>query len=50
MNEHTKKIHDKGYRVQDFLDYWNISRRTYDRMMADVNKHDKLNKMIEGMK
>lgn len=50
MNSFTKKIHSKGYRVKDFCKFWSISSRTYERMMADSGRHDKLNKMIEGMK
>jgi len=49
-NKHTQKIHAKGYKVQDFLDYWGITRRTYDNYCANEKLHDKLHKMIEGMK
>ncbi len=49
INRFTKRLHDKGYRVKDFLEYWGVSRRTYERYMADTSKHDKLNKMIEAM-
>ena len=49
INRFTKRLHDKGYRVKDFLEYWDVSRRTYERYMADTNKHDKLKKMIEAM-
>ena len=50
MNRFTELIHDKGLTVGEFCKYWQISRRTYERMMANDTKHEKLNKMIAGMK
>lgn len=50
LNRFTEKIHDKGFVIKEFCEYWGMSRRTYERMTANPDKHDKLNKMIEGMK
>lgn len=50
MNRFTELIHDKGYVIREFCEYWEISRRTYERWTADQKKHDKLDKMIKGMK
>lgn len=50
MNEFTLKLANRGYMVKDFLEYWDISRKTWERMMNNPDKHDKLIKMIEGMK
>lgn len=50
MNSFTARLHEKGYKRQDFYEYWTVSPRTYERMMADPSRHDKLNKMIEGMR
>ena len=36
-------IHAKGYKVQDFLDYWQITRRTYDNYCANEKMHDNTN-------
>lgn len=49
-NKFTLLINAKGKRVIDFTDYWNIDIRTYRRWVADETKHDKLIKLIEGMK
>ena len=48
MNRFTEKIHDKGLLVREFCEYWGFSRRTYERMLADDTKHDKLDKLIEA--
>jgi nucleoid-associated protein YgaU len=50
MNRFTEVIHDKGATIKEFCQYWQISRRTYERMMANDDKHEKLNKMIKGFK
>jgi hypothetical protein len=49
MNSFTMKLHGKGWLVKDFLEYWDVCRKTYERMTNDVNRHDKLNKMIDAM-
>ena len=50
LTRFTELIHDKGYTVGEFCNYWGISKRTYERYLADEAKHDKLEKMIRGMK
>ena len=50
MHDFTKRLHTNGYLVKDFCEYWDVCRKTYERMMADPSRHDKLNKMIEGMR
>ena len=49
MNRFTELIHDKGLTVREFCQYWEISRRTYERMMANTDKHSKLDKLIKGV-
>ncbi len=50
MKRFTELIHDKGITVREFCEYWEISRRTYERMLADTDRHDKLMKMIKGLR
>lgn len=50
LTRFTELIHDKGYTVGEFCKYWGISKRTYERYLANEEKHDKLEKMIRGMK
>jgi len=50
MNPFTKQIHEKGYTIGGFCEYWQISLSTYRRYCANEKLHDKLTKMIEGMK
>ena len=50
MNRFTQLIHDKNATVNEFCEYWSMSRRTYERMTSNTGKHDKLNKMIRGFK
>jgi len=50
VNRFTERLHDKGILVREFCEYWGICRRTYERMLANPDKHDKLNKMIEGIR
>lgn len=50
MNRFTEKIHDKGFVIREFCEFWEISKKTYERMTADDTRHGKLNKMIEGLK
>ena len=50
LNDFTAKLHDKGFLVRDFCEYWGICRKTYERMTNNTAKYDKLNKLIEGMK
>ena len=50
MNRFTEKIHDKGMLVREFCEYWGFTRRTYERMLADDSKHEKLDKLIKGVK
>ena len=49
MNRFTELIHDKGLTINEFCEYWQISRRTYERMTADNDRHNKLSKMIKGL-
>ena len=49
-NSFTTKIHEQGYTLAGFLTYWRMTERTYRRWCADENKHEKLNKMIEGLR
>lgn len=48
-NRFTKMLHERGFKVADFLQYWDVTRRTYERWCADSDSHDKLIKMIRGM-
>lgn len=50
MNRFTEMIHDKGMVIREFCEYWGMSKRTYERMCADKAKHEKLEKMIRGIK
>ena len=43
------KLHGKGWLVKDFMEYWNIHRKTYERWSNDSNSFDKLDKMILAM-
>ena len=49
MNEFTMRLHGSGYLVKDFLEYWDISRKTYERMTNDTDRHEKLKKMVDAM-
>jgi len=49
LNRYTLILHGKGWLVKDFIEYWGICRKTYERMTANPKRHDKLNKMIEAM-
>lgn len=48
-NKHTKQIHDKGYKLDEFIEYWGITMRTYRNYCANEKLHDKLNKMTAGL-
>jgi len=50
LNRFTAKLHDKGFLVREFCEYWSICRKTYERMTNNPDRHDKLNKMIEAIK
>lgn len=50
MNRFTELLHDKGFVIREFCEYWGISKRTYERYCSDSDKHDKLEKMIKGMR
>jgi len=43
------RLHGKGFLVTDFMKYWNVCRKTYERMTNNSKRHDKLNKMIDAM-
>jgi len=49
MNSFTMKLHGNGWLVKDFLEYWGLCRKTYERMTNNASRHDKLNKMIDAM-
>lgn len=49
LNKFTLKLHNNGWLVVDLLNYWSISRSTYERYTAKPERHEKLNKMIAAM-
>lgn len=43
------KLHGKGVLVKDFLKYWEMDRKTYERWVHNPKRHKKLEKMIDAM-
>lgn len=49
MNRFTMRLHGSGWLVKDFLEYWQISRKTYERISVEPKRYDILNKKIKAM-
>lgn len=49
MNTFTMRLHGSGWLVKDLLNYWNISRKTYERISNDPKRFDELDKKIKAM-
>ena len=49
LNKFTMKLHGNGWLVKDFLEYWGISRKTYERISNDPKRIDELDKKIAAM-
>ena len=49
MNKFTMKLHGNGWLVKDFLEYWGISRKTYENISNDESRFDELDKKIKAM-
>jgi len=49
MNTFTMRLHGRGWLVKDLLNYWNISRKTYERYSNDPKKFQELDKQIHAM-
>lgn len=49
MNRFTEWLHSKGYLIEDFCDYWEVSRSTYERMSRTEKRKQKLTKMVDAL-
>ena len=49
LNKFTMKLHGKGWLVKDFLEYWGMHRKTYERISNEPERFDELDKKIAAM-